>query len=55
MEISGNLSKQPLSTGPGRIKLKKYPRDHFRLLKSPNFRLCRFLDVMVLIRGLIVL
>ena len=39
MEISRNLSKQPFSTGSGRITLKNSPRDNFHLLKSPGFRL----------------
>ena len=39
MEISGKLSKQPFSTGSGRITLKNCLRDYFHLLKSPSFRL----------------
>ena len=38
-EISRNLSKQPFSTGSGRITLKNSLRDYFHLLKSPDFRL----------------
>ena len=39
MEISKNLSKQPFSTGSGRITVKNSPRDYFHLLKFPDFRL----------------
>ena len=38
-KISRNLSKQPFSTGSGRITLKNSLRDYPHLLKSPNFRL----------------
>ena len=38
MEISRNLSKQPFSTGSGRITLKNCLRDYFYLLKFPDFR-----------------
>ena len=50
MEITGNLSRQPFSTGSGRIILKNYVKDYFDLLESPDFRLW-FSDVLVLIRG----
>ena len=39
MEINRNLSKQPFSTGSGRITLKNSLRDYFHLLKFPDFRL----------------
>ena len=39
MEISRNLSKQPFSTGSGKITLKNSLRDYFHFLKSPDFRL----------------
>ena len=39
MEISRNLSKQPFSTGSGRITLKNSLRDYSHLLKTPGFRL----------------
>ena len=38
-EISRNLSKQPFSTGSGRVTFNNSLRDYFHLLKSPNFRL----------------
>ena len=50
MEMSENLSKQPFSTGSGRMTLKNCLRDYFHLLKS-HILGCTFLDVMVLIRG----
>ena len=39
VEIRRSLSKQPFSTGSGRITLKNSPRDYFHLLKSPDFSL----------------
>ena len=39
MEINVNLSKEPFSTGSGRLTLKNCPRDYFHLLISPNFTL----------------
>ena len=39
MEITENLSKQPLSTGSDRMALKNCLRDYFHLLESPHFRL----------------
>ena len=39
MEINRNLSKQPFSSGSGRITLKNSLRDYFHLLKSPDFSL----------------
>ena len=48
MEISGNLSTPPFSTGSGKITLKNSLRNHFYFLKSPDLG-CSFLDVQVLI------
>ena len=50
MKISGNLSKQPLSRGSGRITLKNCLQEYF-IPENPQILSCRFLDVLVLIRG----
>ena len=39
MEISTTLSKQPFSTGYGRITLRNWPRDYSHILKYRYFRL----------------
>ena len=52
MEISlRNLSKQPFSTGSGRIALKKLSKETIFTSENPQILGCRFLDVLVLIRG----
>ena len=52
MEIRRNSPEQLFSAGSGRITLKNCLRDYFDLLKSQILG-CRFLDVLVLIHGLI--
>ena len=37
--VNRKLSKQPLSTGSGKIRLENSLKDQFNILKSSNFRL----------------
>ena len=53
MQPSGNLSKQPFSTGSGRITLKTALETIF-ISQIPQILGCRFLDVLVLISEFLV-